>query len=80
MPWCETCSRFLNPNTLAADGSCPACGRVVAEPPAVGEDGTAVEDHPRAPWHFKVLLVLVVLYLGWRFLQMGGWLLDWLTG
>jgi hypothetical protein len=46
----------------------------------VGEDGTAVEDHPRAPWHFKVLLVLVVLYLGWRFLQMGGWLLDWLTG
>ena len=79
MPWCETCSRFLNPNTLDADGSCPTCGRVVAEPAGGGgRDGG--RGTRKAPWHFKVLLVLVVLYLGWRFLQMGGWLLDWLTG
>jgi predicted RNA-binding Zn-ribbon protein involved in translation (DUF1610 family) len=29
MPWCETCSRFLNPNSLATDGTCPWCGREV---------------------------------------------------
>ncbi len=80
MPWCETCSRFLNPNTLEPDGSCPTCGRVVAEPPAVGDDGTVVEDRPKAPWHFKLLLVFVVIYLGWRFIQIGGWLVHWLAG
>jgi hypothetical protein len=79
MPWCQTCSRFLNPNTLEPDGSCPTCGQVVADPPPVGEDGTVVDDRPKAPWHFKVLLVLVVLYLGWRFIQIGGWVVHWLT-
>ena len=47
MPWCETCSRFLNPNTLEPDGSCPTCGRLVAEPadwrrpPSPGPPGTS---------------------------------------
>ena len=69
MPWCETCSRFLNPNSLEPDGSCPTCGRVVAEPRVAGE-----EELPRAPWHFKLLLVAVVVYLGWRLVQLIGWL------
>jgi hypothetical protein len=87
MPWCETCSRFYNPNSLGPDGSCPTCGRVVAEPPdpaeaATGtEGGAGAEAKPkeRAPWHFKVLLVLVVVYLTWRFIQIGTWIFDWLT-
>jgi hypothetical protein len=70
MPWCETCSRFLNPNTLNADGSCPACGRVVAEP------GAAAEEAPKAPWHFKLLLVAVVIYLTWRVVQMISWVVT----
>jgi len=71
MPWCETCSRFLNPNTLEPDGSCPTCGRVVAEPATTGE-----AEAPGAPWHFKLLLVAVVLYLGWRLVQMIGWVVT----
>jgi hypothetical protein len=66
MPWCETCSRFLNPNTLEPDGSCPACGRTVADPGAAAEP-------QKAPWHFKLLLVAVVVYLAWRLVQLVGW-------
>jgi hypothetical protein len=59
MPWCETCSRFWNPPSMAEDGSCPTCGNVIAK---------AREDL-RAPWHFKLLLVALVLYLGYRAYQ-----------
>jgi hypothetical protein len=72
MPWCETCSRFLNPNTLDHDGSCPACGRVVADPGA----SEARAETARAPWHFKLLLVAVVVYLTWRAIQMIGWVVT----
>jgi hypothetical protein len=30
----------------------------------------------RAPWHFKVLLVGTVIYLGWRAYQGIGWLIH----
>jgi hypothetical protein len=72
MPWCETCSRFLNPNSLSPDGSCPTCGRVVAEPKAAGVE----EETPKAPWHFKLLLVLVIAYLAWRTVQIVGWIVT----
>ncbi len=87
MPWCETCSRFLNPNTLRPDGTCPTCGHQVADPPAdaetggdgetVGEEATTTRQ--KAPWHFKLLLVGVVVYLTYRFIQIGGWIVHWLT-
>ena len=69
MPWCEDCSRFWSPNTLPPDGTCPTCGRVVATP---GER----EQSQRAPWHFKLLVVAVVLYLGWRAVQLVEWVVD----
>ena len=72
MPWCETCDRFYNPNSLQPDGSCPTCGRVVAEPGAVT---TATEERDKTPWHFKLLVAAVVIYLTWRAIQMIGWLL-----
>jgi predicted RNA-binding Zn-ribbon protein involved in translation (DUF1610 family) len=71
MPWCETCSRFLNPNTLEADGTCPTCGRQVAEP--AGEQAARRQ---RAPWHFKLLVLATVVYLGWRLVQ----LIEWVVG
>jgi hypothetical protein len=58
MPWCDTCSRFWNPSTLTEEGACPTCGRVVAKP--------SDDEEPKAPWHFKVLVGLAGLYLGWR--------------
>jgi hypothetical protein len=72
MPWCETCSRFLNPNSLKSDGSCPTCGRVVADPSADDRSG---EDE-KTPWHFKLLIAVVVLYLGWRLVQVVGWFVS----
>ena len=70
MPWCQTCSRFLNPNTLHADGSCPECGRQVAEP------GQQVAAREKAPWHFKLLLLATIVYLGWRFFD----IIEWVIG
>jgi hypothetical protein len=79
MPWCEDCAKYWAPSAMNEDGSCPSCGRVV-EPPtippkvtpknldlkklAAGDDGDP--DDAKAPWHFKVLVVLLVVYLTWR--------------
>lgn len=63
MPWCETCNRFWSPPSMTSGGACPNCGRVIAEPPTT-------------PWHFKLLLLAVVLYLGFRAVQGVDWLVD----
>ena len=67
VPWCETCDRFYNPNTLQANGSCPTCGKVVGEP---GADGAAVGG---APWHFKLLVAATAVYLSYRLIQGIAW-------
>ena len=79
MPWCEDCAKYWAPSAMNNDGSCPSCGRVVEAPRqparvtaknldvkqlAAGVDGT--EEDVSAPWHFKLLMVLLALYLGWR--------------
>ena len=74
MPWCEGCSRFLNPNTLHADGTCPDCGRTVADPTQVQ---AASAGPTKTPWHFKLLVAVVVIYLTWRIIQMIGWGVSW---
>jgi hypothetical protein len=63
MPHCDTCNRFYNPNTLNADGTCPTCGR------RVGDPSEAAAEETGAPWHFKALIGLTVVYLGWRLVQ-----------
>jgi len=67
MPWCETCSRYWTPSSMGSGGECPTCGGVIA-------DGAVVDDVPAAPWHFKLLLVAVVLYLAFRAWQGIEWL------
>jgi len=71
VPWCDGCSRFLNPNTLRTDGTCPQCESLVADPTKARDD-TPV----KAPWHFKLLVLVTVVYLGWRLIQMIGWLIT----
>ena len=66
MPWCHGCDRFYNPNTLLVDGSCPTCGRQVAEPMVLTDQA---EPAPVAPWHFKVLIAATAVYLGYRLFQ-----------
>lgn len=61
----------MNPNTLRTDGTCPECESLVADPTKAGDDV-----HVKAPWHFKVLVLVTVVYLGWRLIQMIGWLIT----
>lgn len=70
MPWCETCDRFYNSKSIAPDGTCVTCGRFIADT-AEGED-----DDTKIPWHFWVLVVALVVYLGWRLIQLIGWLVT----
>jgi hypothetical protein len=74
VPWCETCDRFYNPNTLRDDGTCPTCGRDVGRPPVA--TATVDGEVPGVPWHFKLLLLATVLYLGWRLVQGVVWVAE----
>ena len=62
------------------DGTCPTCGRLVeaaVRQPITAKnidlrklaagDGEAVA---KTPWHFKLMMVLLALYLGWRVVQL----------
>jgi hypothetical protein len=73
VPWCDDCARFYNPNSLEPDGTCPTCGRALATAPRSGDEAVADE---RAPWHFWVLVAAVAIYLGWRVVQLIGWLVG----
>ncbi len=78
MPWCEDCAKYMAPSAMNEDGSCPTCGRQLAEQQpitakninlrklAAGADGEEV----KTPWHFKLLMVLLALYLGYRVVQL----------
>ena len=66
MPWCEECARYLAPSGVRPDGKCPRCGSDVETPARLAEQAVAEE---RAPWHFKLLVVMTVVYLVWRFYQ-----------
>ena len=39
MPWCTGCDRFLSPNTVLADGTCPTCHRPVDQPSTAAPPG-----------------------------------------
>ena len=75
MPWCEPCERYLTPNTVTPDGSCPTCGGAVDAGPAspsAASVSTTIDDRRASepvPWHFWVLLLLAVVYLGWRAIE-----------
>jgi len=51
---------------------CPSCGAVV-EDEDEGDEGDA---RPKAPWHFKVLVVGTAVYLAYRVYQGIGWLVH----
>lgn len=71
MPWCEPCARYLAPSAMTGEGRCPHCGtepelHSVSGRPLSASDLADLAGQDRAPWHFKLLVVLLVLYLGWR--------------
>jgi hypothetical protein len=82
VPWCEQCAKFWNPSSMTAEGACPSCGRTLeraaaSAPTPAGEEPTlapltganlremAGED-AKAPWHFKLMVAALAVYLGWR--------------
>jgi len=74
---CPTCGRVLPRATSPAEGA--------AEDSATGDEApmTAKDVNLRemagkeakAPWHFKLLMLLLAVYLGWRLVQ----LIQWIT-
>ena len=75
MPWCEDCARFWNPSSMGEGGRCPSCGRTIARGGPDGAD-TTTEEAVATPWHFKLLMVALVIYLGYRALQGVEWVVH----
>lgn len=77
MPHCQVCDRHWTPTSMRPDGTCPTCGHALearGEPAASRAlDGPDEEPVPSAPWHFKVMLVALAIYLAWRAVQGIGW-------
>jgi hypothetical protein len=78
MPWCASCERFLSPSTVRVDGSCPECGKSVD--PGAAHASVVDDEHEDKldplPWHFKLLVGAVALYLGYRAFQGIEWLVH----
>lgn len=71
MPWCEECAKYFTPNSVNTDGSCPTCGDTIQLPEDHGHDTSDdASDAEATPWHFKLMVFMVVAYLGWRFIQL----------
>ena len=68
MPWCDACDRFWTVDAVAGHDDCPHCGTVLARPGPHEDVG--------APWHFKLLMLAVAAYLGWRAIQLVVWLIG----
>ena len=64
MPWCEDCARYFAPSAMTPEGECPECGADLDGPEAPGEEEAS------APWHFKLLVAMVVVYLVYRGYEM----------
>ncbi len=72
MPWCDPCDKYLTPNSLSDEGGCPTCDTKAD----VQDMAAAVQPVAKAPWHFWVMVVALVLYLGWRLIAGGIWIVD----
>ncbi len=79
MPWCDTCDKYLAPNALNPDGSCPTCESSVdtndLKEAGAAQAGSVEAEAPtaKAPWHFWLMVIALVLYLGWRLIQLAMW-------
>ncbi|MDQ6726582.1 MAG: hypothetical protein M3066_10515 [Actinomycetota bacterium] len=64
MPWCEDCNRHLDADELGEGDTCPTCGKVLDTKPS------------KAPWHFKLLVGSLSIYLSWRAVQGIEWVVH----
>ena len=69
---CPTCGRVL-PRAAAAGASEVESEAGEAASPITAKDINLREmagKDAKAPWHFKLLMVLLAIYLGWRLVQL----------
>ncbi len=68
MPWCEQCAKYLAPSAMTAEGACPTCGRKAQSSTLTdaADDATTEPIDESTPWHFKLLVAALIVYLGWR--------------
>lgn len=69
MPWCEDCERYYAPSAMTPEGHCPQCDADLLAPDPEPAEGETDED-VKVPWHFKLMIVLLIVYLGWRVWQL----------
>ena len=74
----------MAPSALKTDGTCPKCGKFATETSINGRvtarnldlkklaQSGEVQEDVSIPWHFKVLVGLLVIYLSWRVVQLFG--------
>ncbi len=67
MPWCDTCDQYRAPTALTAEKTCATCQNVV------DMDDVKAEVGAKPPWHFWVMVVALVAYLGWRAIEAVLW-------
>ena len=71
MPWCEECAKYYTPNSVKTDGLCPTCGDTLQLPDGHDHNGSDIDSNDeKTPWHFKLLVGMTVVYLGWRLVQL----------
>ena len=72
MPYCDDCERYWAPSAMNDDGTCPRCGANLDEPAIAAAHASGEHaDDEKTPWHFKLMIVAVVGYLGYRFVEIG---------
>ena len=66
---CPTCHRVLETPQIAS--TVPTHRKVTAENLDLRQlaNGLADDDDAKAPWHFKLLVVALCIYLSWRVVQ-----------
>ena len=76
MPWCDSCDKYLAPNAVNEDGSCPDCATKVDASDMAESDKLGDTEKVSAPWHFWLMVIALTVYLGWRLIQFVIWLLQ----
>ncbi len=74
MPWCEECARYHAPSAMGEGGTCPTCGRVLDVPEPITAKNLDIHELAgeagKTPWHFKLLMVLLAIYLTYRLIDL----------
>ena len=64
MATCTDCDHYWSAEELGEGDTCPTCGRALDTTPA------------KTPWHFKLLILSITIYLSWRAVQGVVWVVH----